>query len=614
MTKKIKNNKKAEKTKGLKFFGLGKLKPYIKTYKGIFATIIIATLAVGVINVITPLFQRYAIDNFIANRTLDGLAVFIVLYVLVVAASVVIDFFGSYGCCRLEMFMLRDMRRTAFNHLQTLSVSYYNMHSVGKLHARVMSDTSVIGSTVAWDTYQGVWNIVYALGTAVVMFILDPILALCVLVIVPIVALVSVYFQRKLTKLHRETREINSEITGGFNEGITGAATSKTLAVEDKLDADFRKKTDAMKKKGSKLGHHRALFFSLIAFAASIALALVLYYGGIITQKGVIEIGTLSVFMTYAQGIVEPVQWSVDAIADLISVKVNIERFTALTESASDVKDTPEAVEKYGDCFNEKRENWEKLVGDVEFDDVSFKYPDGDEYVLEHFDLKVPQGTNVAIVGETGAGKSTLVNLVCRFFEPTSGRLLIDGKDARERSVQWLHSNIGYVLQTPHLFSGTVRENLLYGNENATDEQLYAALDSVNARSVVERMDKGLDSEVGEGGNTLSTGEKQLLSFARAILVNPAIFVLDEATSSIDTLTEKLIQNAIEKLMDGRTSFVIAHRLSTIRSADVILVVDGGKIVERGSHEELLKSRGVYYNLYIKQFREEQSMTSGARE
>ena len=614
MTKKIKNNKKAERTKGLKFFGLGKLKPYIKTYKGIFATIIIATLAVGVINVITPLFQRYAIDNFIANRTLDGLAVFIVLYVLVVAASVVIDFFGSYGCCRLEMFMLRDMRRTAFNHLQTLSVSYYNMHSVGKLHARVMSDTSVIGSTVAWDTYQGVWNIVYALGTAVVMFILDPILALCVLVIVPIVALVSVYFQRKLTKLHRETREINSEITGGFNEGITGAATSKTLAVEDKLDADFRKKTDAMKKKGNKLGHHRALFFSLIAFAASIALALVLYYGGIITQKGVIEIGTLSVFMTYAQGIVEPVQWSVDAIADLISVKVNIERFTALTESASDVKDTPEAVEKYGDCFNEKRENWEKLVGDVEFDDVSFKYPDGDEYVLEHFDLKVPQGTNVAIVGETGAGKSTLVNLVCRFFEPTSGRLLIDGKDARERSVQWLHSNIGYVLQTPHLFSGTVRENLLYGNENATDEQLYAALDSVNARSVVERMDKGLDSEVGEGGNTLSTGEKQLLSFARAILVNPAIFVLDEATSSIDTLTEKLIQNAIEKLMDGRTSFVIAHRLSTIRSADVILVVDGGKIVERGSHEELLKSRGVYYNLYIKQFREEQSMTSGARE
>lgn len=598
-------------TPKLRFFGLGKLKPYVGRYKGIFFTIIFATLAVGVINVVIPLFQRYAIDNYIANRTLDGLWIFAVLYALLVLASVVIDFFGSYGCCRLEMFLLRDMRRTAFNHLQTLSVSYYNQNSVGKLHARVMSDTSAIGATIAWDVYSGVWNIVYALGSAVVMFILDPILALCVLVIVPIVALVSVYFQRKLTKLQRDVREINSEITGGFNEGITGAATSKTLAIEDKLDDGFNKKTEAMKKKSTRLGHHRALFFSIIAFAASVALALVLYYGGIITQRGVIAIGTLSVFMTYAQGIVEPVQWSVDAIADLISIKVNIERFTALTESKSDVADTPEVIEKYGDCFDEKRENWEKLDGDIEFDDVSFRYPDGEEYVLEHFNLKVPKGTNVAIVGETGAGKSTLVNLVCRFFEPTEGRLLIDGRDARERSVQWLHSNIGYVLQTPHLFSGTIRENLLYGKPDATDEELYAALESVNALSVVERMENGLDTEVGEGGNTLSTGEKQLLSFARAILVDPAIFVLDEATSSIDTLTEKLIQNAIEKLMTGRTSFVIAHRLSTIRSADVILVVDGGKIVERGTHEQLLQMRGVYYNLYIKQFREEQAISAG---
>ncbi|MCX4287142.1 MAG: ATP-binding cassette domain-containing protein, partial [Clostridia bacterium] len=292
---------------------------------------------------------------------------------------------------------------------------------------------------------------------------------------------------------------------------------------------------------------------------------------------------------------------------DVVSIKVNVERFTALTESKSDVCDTPEVIEKYGDSFNEKRENWESICGDIEFEDVSFKYPDGEEYVLEHFDLKVPKGTNVAIVGETGAGKSTLVNLVCRFFEPTSGRVLIDGKDARERSVQWLHANIGYVLQTPHLFSGTVRENLLYGKPDATEAELDEAVKSVNADKVIARMDKGYDSVVGEGGNTLSTGEKQLLSFARAILADPAIFVLDEATSSIDTLTEKLIQEAIDKLMKGRTSFVIAHRLSTIRSADVILVVDDGKIVERGTHEQLLKRRGVYFNLYLKQFREEQT-------
>ncbi len=594
----------------LRFFGLGKVKPYVARYKGIFFTIIFTTLAAGALNTIAPLFQQYAIDNFIAYQTTEGLWAFILLYALLITLCLFMDYFGSYGVCRMELYLLRDMRRTAFNHLQTLSVSYFNQNSVGKLHSRVMSDTSVIGGTIAWDVYQGVWNIAYALTAAIIMFVLNPILALCVLVIVPIVALVSLYFQKRLTTLHRETREINSEITGGFNEGITGAATSKTLAVENKLDADFYTHTEAMKRKGSRLSHHRSLFISIISFAASAALALVLWYGGVITQQGVMLIGTLSVFMTYAQGIVEPVQWSVEALADLVSIKVNIERFTALTESEGDVKDTPEVIEKYGDSFNEKRENWEPLHGDIVFDDVTFKYPDGDEYILEHFDLTVPQGTNVAIVGETGAGKSTLVNLVCRFFEPTEGRILIDGRDARERSVQWLHSNIGYVLQTPHLFSGTIRENLLYGKEDATDEELMAALKSVNAESIVERMENGLDTVVGEGGNTLSTGEKQLLSFARAILVDPAIFVLDEATSSIDTITEKLIQNAIEKLMEGRTSFCIAHRLSTVRSADVILVVDDGKIVERGSHEELLKQRGVYYNLYIKQFKEENSRTA----
>ena len=262
-------------------------------------------------------------------------------------------------------------------------------------------------------------------------------------------------------------------------------------------------------------------------------------------------------------------------------------------------------VAKYGDTFHPKKENWESLHGDVEFDDVTFRYPDGEVNVLEHFSLKVPQGTNVAIVGETGAGKSTLVNLVCRFYEPTAGRILIDGRDARERSQLWLHSNIGYVLQTPHLFSGTVRENLLYGNPAATEEQIMRALRRVSADEIVARMDNGLDSEVGEGGDRLSTGEKQLISFARALLADPKILVLDEATASIDTITEQKIQNAIGEVIAGRTSFVIAHRLSTIRHADVILVVSDGKIIERGTHAELMSQKGAYYNLYTRQFEED---------
>ena len=268
----------------------------------------------------------------------------------------------------------------------------------------------------------------------------------------------------------------------------------------------------------------------------------------------------------------------------------------------SDVADSKEVVEKYGDIFNPKKENWEELHGDIEFKDVTFKYPDGDEYVLENFNLKVPQGTNVAIVGETGAGKSTLVNLVCRFFEPTKGQVLIDGRDARERSGQWLHSNIGYVLQSPHLFSGTIRENLRYGKPDATDEEIMKALELVSATGVVEKMDKGLDSEVGEGGDLLSTGEKQLISFARAIIAEPKILVLDEATSSIDTVTEKIIQDAIEKVITGRTSFVIAHRLSTIVNADVILVVKDGKIIEQGKHKELMRQKGYYHGLFTRQF------------
>ena len=588
----------------IRFFGIGKILPFVAVHKKLYLTIILSVLPVMAINTVLPLFQKYAIDNFIANRTLDGFAVFITLYASLIVLSCAVDFVSSYSCSKLEMYLLRDMRRSAFNHLQTLSVSYYNVTGVGKIHARVMSDTGSIGSVIAWDSYQGMSNFIYVVIALSIMFSLDALLTLCVLALVPVIVPVMIYFHKIQTKYNRKVRETNSLITGGFNEGITGVETTKTLVVEDKLDESFFKNTKEMKKQASRLGHHRSTFIAITSFVVSSAVAIVLWYGGIITVKGVMIIGTLSVFMTYAQGIVESVQFVAEAMSDLVTIKVNIERYSALMETQTDVRDAPEVIEKYGDSFNEKRENWEPLSGEVEFKDVTFRYPDGDENVLEHFNLKVGRGTTVAIVGETGAGKSTLVNLVCRFFDPTEGAVLIDGRDARERSVQWLHSNIGYVLQVPHLFSGTVRENLLYGKPDATQEEMEEAVKSVNAERVIERLG-GYDAQIGEGGNTLSTGEKQLLSFARAILADPAIFILDEATSSVYTITENLIPQAIEKLMQGRTNFVIAHRLSTIRNADIILVVHDGKIIERGTHDELIKQRGTYFDLYLKQFREE---------
>ena len=589
----------------LPFFGLPKLWVYIKPYKYIMLSMIFLTFLGSVVDIIIPLFQRYALDHFIEQGTLDTLIPFIVAYVLILCFQVFTNVVSTYNACQIEMYVGRDMKRESFNHLQTLAFSYFNQNSVGYIHARVMSDTNRIAALVSWVFIDAIWYISYIVGAIVVMFVIDFKLALWVLGIVPIAVLCASFFQKKLVGLNRKLREINSKITGNFNEGITGAKTTKTLVIEKKMEETFEETTEEMHHTAVRTAHYNALFSSMISFAASMALALVLWQGGIITMKQVMELGTLSVFMSYALGMMEPVQWIVRVISQLIVVQVNVERFTKLIETESDVMDSEEVIQKYGDSFEPKKENWEELYGDITFEDVSFMYPDGEEYVLEHFDLHVPQGTNVAIVGETGAGKSTLVNLVCRFFEPTSGRILIDGRDARERSQLWLHSNIGYVLQTPHLFSGSVLENLRYGNPDASMEEIEAAVRSVSAEGVIARLENGYDSDVGEGGDLLSTGEKQLISFARAILANPRIFVLDEATSSIDTVTEKLIQDAIASLMKGRTSFVIAHRLSTIRQADLILVVQDGKIVERGTHKELIEKQGAYYHLYTRQFREE---------
>ena len=514
------------------------------------------------------------------------------------------NFVSTTWAGKIEMSVNRDLRNASFNHLQELSFSYFNQNNVGYVHARVMSDTGRIGQLVSWDMMDMVWQGSYLLFVLINMALINIHLAMYIMLIIPFAVILIIFFQKKLVALNRKIREINSKITSNFNEGITGAKSIKTLVVENKINHDFDVDSDDMEKTSVLAGRYSALFSSLVTMLSSITLAIILWKGGMINQEGIIMIGTLSVFMTYALNMLEPIQSIVGGIARLIAIQVNIERFTTLLETQSDVADRVEVVEKYGDTFHPKKENWETLYGDVEFKDVSFKYPDGNEMVLEHFDLKVPQGTNVAIVGETGAGKSTLVNLVCRFFEPTYGQVLIDGKDARDRSQLWLHSNIGYVLQTPHLFSGTVRDNLRYGKPDATDEEIWKALKLVNAEFVIDKMDKGLDSEVGEGGDMLSTGEKQLISFARAILADPKILVLDEATASIDTLTEKAIQDAIFTVIKGRTSFVIAHRLSTIVDADVILVVKDGKIIERGKHTELMQAHGYYYDLYTRQYEE----------
>ncbi len=585
-----------------------KMLPFFKPYKKYFVITIGLNLLLAGIDVLVPLFQSYAIDHFIVPDTLDGIPIFAGVYIGLIVLQTVFVYVSVHAATTIEMCVGKDLKWAQFEHLQTLSFSYYNTTPVGYIHARVMSDTLKIAGMTAWGLVDMFWAFVYVVSVFGIMLLLNWKLALIIMMIVPCIALLTVYFQNKILHWNRKVRKINSQITNAYNEGITGVRTSKSMVVEEDNQNNFFKITKKMHQAAIHSARLNAIYIPTILLFSSIACAIVLERGGHMVQEELLQLGTLSVFISYAVVIFEPIQQLARLLADLISCQANIERVTDLLEQEPNVCDSPEVEEKYGDMFHPKKENWEEIQGDITFEDVSFRYPDGKEYVLEHFNLHVPAGTNVAIVGETGAGKSTLVNLLGRFFEPTRGRILIDGKDYRLRSQLWLHSQIGYVLQNPHLFSGTLYDNIRYGRLDATDEEVREAAKQVSADVVAEKLEHGYESDVGESGGRLSTGEKQLISFARAILANPRIFVLDEATSSIDTQTEQLIQQATDHLLKGHTSFVIAHRLSTIRRADVILVVKDGKIIEQGTHKELLQAKGYYYELYSRQFEEEAAM------
>ncbi len=582
-----------------------RLLPILARYKKTIVLMAVVNGLTAMMDVILPLFQKYAISRFIERGTLDGLPLYTAAYLGVILLETLMVVGWSRKAMYVEMYLGRDMRRDLFGHLQTLSLSFYNVTPVGYLITRVMNDTNRIAGNIAWNLTDMAWSVLYVLSTFAAMLALNWRLALVVILIVPAVAALTGCFQPRILHWNRKVRKLNSKITGAFNEGITGAKTSKTLVIEDQSIKSFQELTDTMRGSGVRASRLNAVYIPLTLFFSTLTVAIVLLRGGYLTAEQALDISTLAVFVSYAMGIFEPIQITAANLAEFIALQASIERVTDLLNEQPQITDTPQVVEKYGDSFNPKRENWEPLRGEIEFRDVTFRYPDGGDNVLEHFNLHIPAGTTVAIVGETGAGKSTLVNLACRFFEPTQGQILIDGRDYRERSQLWLHSNIGYVLQSPHLFSGSVRENIRYGRLDATDAEIEAAARAVSADQVVAKLEQGWDSNVGEEGDRLSTGEKQLISFARAVLADPRIFVLDEATSSIDTQTEQYIQNAIDHLLQDRTSFLIAHRLSTIRKADLILVVRDGKIVEQGTHQSLLRAHGYYHDLYSRQFAEE---------
>jgi len=567
---------------------LGLTKPHWKWVVGFL-------ISVGTVSGLDSFFtflSKRIIDEGIVAQNVDALKNILTIYgsLLVVQAAFVFGFIYLAGV--LGERIRYDLRRDMFLHLQKLSLSYYSRTPVGWIMSRVTSDSERVADLVTWGLLDMTWGIMNILSAMVFMFIINWQLALVVMVALPILFFVAIEFRKRILTQFREVRKMNSKITGAYNENITGVRVIKALGREKENMKEFDKLSGNMYQAGYRAAWLSALFLPTVQLISAFALGGIVWLGGLQANNGLLTIGGIQAFVSYVTFMLWPIQDLARVFAEMQRSMASGERIFSLLDSVPEVKDKETAYDPG------------TLFGEIEFDHVDFSYED-DKPVLQDLTLTVKPGETIALVGPTGGGKTTIVNLLCRFYEPKRGQIRFNGKDYTDFSLFSIQSRVGIVLQTPHLFSGTIRENLRYGNLTATDEELEAAAKLAGAHDFILKFEKKYDEPVGEGGNNLSVGQKQLISLARAILAKPEIFVMDEATSSVDTLTESLIQQGMEKLMENTTSFIIAHRLSTIKKANRILVIEDGRIAEIGTHSELLRKGGKYYRLYTKQFREQ---------
>jgi ATP-binding cassette subfamily B protein len=569
---------------------LGRLFKLLKPYK---VTMIAAILAIAITSWLDAYFailNKRIIDEGIIARDIPAMIGLFRNYGIIVVGQV-IAFFVMMLSVGVQGERLRyDLRKHLFNQLQKLSLSYFSKTPIGWIMSRVTSDTEKMADLLTWGIIDTTWALTNIGFAVYFMLHLNTQLALIVILSLPLMIIVSFKFRVKIYYHYRRSRKANSKMTASLNENITGVRVVKALLREDKNLENFKVLSTDMFRESYRAGFLSAIYLPTIQTISAISLVLVLWRGGVMVGNSLLTVGTLQAFISYIMSILWPIQDLARVYAEMQNSVASAERVFSLLETKPEVHNRENLVPV------------DSLVGDVEFDHVSFHYED-DEPVIQDLSFHIPQGQKVALVGTTGGGKTTIVNLLARFYEPTSGTIRIAGHDYLEYSLEDIQSRIGVVLQIPHLFSGSIRENLRYGRLDATDEEIEEAAKLAGAHDFIVKFEKGYDSDVGEGGNQLSVGQKQLISIARALLADPDIFIMDEATSSVDTLTEVLIQKGMHQLMTGRTSFIIAHRLSTIKSADQIFVIEDGQIVERGSHQSLIRQRGIYYNLYTKQFR-----------
>ncbi|MEP7356515.1 MAG: ABC transporter ATP-binding protein [Anaerolineales bacterium] len=564
----------------------GQVRPHWKVATG-FLT---AVALVSVVDAYFTYLQKQIVDDGILAHNSAALVAIVTRYGLMLLMQSVAVFTMIYLVGILGERVRYELRQLMFSHLQNLSLSYYSRTPVGWIMSRVTSDTDRVAELITWGVLDSTWAVLNILSASAFMLYINWRLALVVLAILPILIYVAVQFRKRILVEFRQARKMNSKITGAFNENISGVRVVKALGREDTNAGEFGQLTGEMYRAAYRAAWLSALFLPAVQIISAFALGGIAWYGGVQVQAGTITVGGIQAFVAYVVFMLWPIQDMARVYAEMQHAIASGERMFSLIDAVPEVVNRPGAIDPG------------TLAGDIEFDHVSFSYAE-DQPVLNDFTLRVRRGETIALVGPTGGGKSTIVNLLSRFYEPKEGVIRINGRDYTELTLEAIQSRIGVVLQTPHLFSGSVRENIRYGRLTANDAEVERAARLAGAHEFIETLPKAYEENVGEGGNLLSTGQKQLISLARAVLADPEIFIMDEATSSVDTLTESLIQRGMETLMTGRTSFVIAHRLSTIKRADRILVIEKGKIAEVGTHAELLRNRGHYYRLYTQQFR-----------
>ncbi len=567
---------------------LGLLKPHWKWAVGFLLCIAL----VSIIDSYTTFLSKRIIDEGIIAGSREAIVRTIIIYgslILVQAASA----FGFIYLVGVLAERVRyDLRKQMFNHLQQLSLSYFSETPVGWIMSRLTSDTERLSDLLTWGILDVTWAVINIATAAIFMFIINANLALIVIIMLPILILVAFRFRTRILYYYRQSRKMNSKITGAFNETITGVRVIKALSREEDNLEEFSELTDGMYHASFKAAWLSALFLPTVQVISALGLGVVLWRGGMQVQFGSMTIGGIQAFVSYITFIMWPIQDIARVYAQMQNAVASAERIFGLIDTEPDVKNRTNTIET------------ETIEGDIRFEDVHFYYEE-DDPVIKGLSFHVKQGEMVALVGPTGGGKTTIVNLLCRFYEPTRGKIYFNDVDYQDMKLEDIQSRIGVVLQTPHLFSGSIRDNIRYGNLTSTDEDIEKAAKLAGAHDFIMQFDRGYEQDVGEGGNLLSVGQKQLISIARAILAQPELFIMDEATSSVDTLTEALIQRGMDRLMENRTSFVIAHRLSTIKRADKIIVIEDGHIQEMGTHSELIRKKGKYYNLYTQQFRHE---------